>query len=115
MKKLFFFSVLLCSFIVLTITGKSFAIEFEVINLSKYTNSSDLFAQLSANGCVVWRGKNASAYEINYYDGETITNISNTPESGKHLPLINVNGHAVWTGLMVQPGKSTLQLRFKIE
>ncbi|MBC2713950.1 MAG: DUF5011 domain-containing protein [Desulfobacteraceae bacterium] len=58
----------------------------------------DINPQVNENCHMVWSGYTGSDYEIFYYDGSNVTNISNNPAGDDKNPQINADGHIVWSG-----------------
>jgi len=51
--------------------------------------------QINANGHVVWMGNDGQHYQIFYYDGSTVTQLTENSYDD-HYPQINDSGHVVW-------------------
>jgi len=80
-----------------------------VTNISNSPGVSDDWPQINESGQVVWTGWSGSDplgqgwltvmnYDIYFYDGATIANISNSPEVQKGPAQINDDGRVVWVG-----------------
>ena len=82
-------------------------------------------SQINNNGHIVWeRFINGSNYEIFYYDGQRVTQLTNDGyvDNGRRFPRINNNNYIVWSGndgvwtmkglreILLFDGSTTIQL-----
>jgi hypothetical protein len=68
-----------------------------MINISNSPLITEFEHQININGHAVWSGFDGTDYEIFYYNGKQVINISNHTGEDRY-PQINDNNHVVWQG-----------------
>ena len=83
MKKLFFVPILTLLFLAVTVLANAGWVTTRLTN----NTTRDYFPQINASGHVVWYGQGGRDYEIFYYDGNTITQLTDNTVYDKSPPL----------------------------